>query len=72
MSPPPNLPLRCIARIFTTISENTGAAMLRQYVIALILNAIIVAQILFYTKKKWPSSAGRRASKAVSTAAKKK
>ena len=45
---------------------------MRQYIIALVLNATIVAQIVFYTKKKWPpSSAGRRASKAVSAAKKK-
>lgn len=51
----------CIVRIFTTIQEEAGAAMLRQYLIALLLNSTIVAQILFYRKGTKKSPKGNKA-----------
>lgn len=43
--------LGCIARIFTTLQEGGGAAMLRNFILSLVLNGILVAQILMYGNK---------------------
>lgn len=42
----------CVARLFTTIQEAGGSAMLRNYIIALALNLTLVLQILIYAKPK--------------------
>lgn len=38
----------CVARIFTTLQDGGGAAMLRSYCLGLLLNATLVTQILYY------------------------
>lgn len=38
----------CVARIFTSLQEGGGAAMVRAYCLGLALNATLVAQILAY------------------------
>jgi len=40
----------CVVRIYTSLAENAGAAMVRQYAISLALNAALVLQILLYAK----------------------
>lgn len=41
----------CVARIFTTLHEGGGPAMLRAYILSLVLNATLVGQILLYGNK---------------------
>jgi mannose-P-dolichol utilization defect protein 1 len=56
--------LGCIARIFTTIQEGGGTAMLRSYCISLILNSILVAQILVFGNKGVAAKKAKPAAKA--------
>lgn len=43
--------LGCVARLFTTMQEGGGSAMMRSYALSLVLNSILVAQILVYGNK---------------------
>ncbi|KAF5835918.1 hypothetical protein DUNSADRAFT_6675, partial [Dunaliella salina] len=55
--------LGCVVRIFTSITEGAGLAMVRGYSISLLLNAILVAQIFMYApskKKDNKSGAGKQ------------
>lgn len=54
-----------LARIFTSITEGAGAAMVRTYVISLFLNGTLVAQILLYKGKGKSKGAAAGAKKAV-------
>lgn len=43
--------LGCIARIFTSYQDNAGIAMIRGFVLGLVLNSTILGQILYYGRK---------------------
>lgn len=46
-----------VARIFTSIQEGGGSAMVRSYIIGATLNFVLFAQILFYGKNKGKTKA---------------
>jgi len=52
--------LGCMARIFTSYQDGAGIAMIRGFVLGLILNATIMAQILYYGRR---SKSGKQADK---------
>ncbi|EFJ52704.1 hypothetical protein VOLCADRAFT_102689 [Volvox carteri f. nagariensis] len=43
--------LGCVVRIFTTLHADGGPAMLRSYIVSLVINAILLLQIIAYRKK---------------------
>lgn len=48
--------LGCVIRIFTSLSEGAGGAMVRAFLIGGALNTVLVAQILMYQKKPQPKA----------------
>lgn len=42
----------CLARIFTSLQQGAGGAMVRSFILALTLNTIMVGQILMYRPKR--------------------
>ncbi|GAX78466.1 hypothetical protein CEUSTIGMA_g5905.t1 [Chlamydomonas eustigma] len=53
----------CVARVYTTIAAKAGDAMLRQFLIALLLNGTLVAQILVYGPGGRPKQPSKPAEK---------
>lgn len=54
----------CTIRIFTSLTEGAGPAMIRTYALGLVLNGTLVLQILAYAKNTKKAAAGAKKKKA--------
>jgi mannose-P-dolichol utilization defect protein 1 len=61
----------CTARIFTSLQEGAGSAMVRAFVLGIIFNSILVAQILMWGNRPAAAGAAAAAKKAGAGAKKK-
>lgn len=54
----------CVARIFTSLQEGAGNAMVRAFLLGLLLNGITMAQIILYRPKKQAAAQAEQKKKA--------